>query len=425
MAAATQSILTNSSVNAIWRTVQGDLVPGINYMCEEYELLDDLQNLKVDASLRSMKVPVDILEGAGIASIPEGGYEARTYSPNAVEATVSFVHFNGRFNASKLSRWADAADGGAGEIEKQIVFQARHKIRDMARHVSDYFYGLSTAVLCQTSTVATQASGTYTLKNAYGSTTISGASTAEKNYICNMLKVGDYVALIRSSALVANAIGVITAVTPGTPSIAVTWAGSVTSANNDNIVKANSMEATTIAATDSGAGLVGLLDMCTTASVHGLSNATYADWDVAGSDTTGGRMSSVRYRKAKDEIANRGLGNADKIFMDQGVYRDFLASQQAVLRFNDPFALEVDGDLKGNGKRFYTSRRVPPGWSIFAVGKSLKKKTLLKRPEEGPSWSDGKELIDQSGWVFGIDLPMLMATSSRRSLYYLNGLTQQ
>jgi hypothetical protein len=46
--------------------------------------------------------------------------------------------------------------------------------------------------------------------------------------------------------------------------------------------------------------------------------------------------------------------------MAQGVYRDQLSLYQAAVRYDDPFAMEMDGDVKSKGRKFFKSRRVPP-----------------------------------------------------------------
>lgn len=420
------SVTTNSDVSKIWRKSQGKLAQGFEFNTEEFKWVGDLKNLEIDASLREMTFPVDLNEDRGITSLPEGGREAEPMSQNAVDATVSFIHLNGRFTVSKLARWAGAADGGRGEIEKQIKYQGKTKVLAMGRTISDMFYGYSNGYICQTSTNATQSSGTYTLLNAYGDADIAGTTTAQKNFICDKIKVGDKVALIRSAALVANAIGTVTAVTPATPSVAITWAGSVDSDANDYLVFANGASATTIAHTSYSRALVGRLDMLKSTSVHGISSSTEAHWAPQYSSTAGGRFNGVRWRKASDEIRNYGNEDANIVtLMAQGVYRDVMAQYQAAVRFADPFALEIDGDIKGKGTRFKQTRRVPPGMVDMFDSNCLRKKTLLDRPTTGPMWNDGKELIDDSGWIFPIDYALFIATTNRASQAYFTGLDEQ
>src|SRR5690349_12101091 len=136
MAVGTYTPTASSSVNKIWKKVQGDLQTALQFECEEYDLVDSFSEFDIDWSTREITVPLDINEGAGIATIAEGGYEARPSSPNAEEITLTWQHFNGRFTNSKIARWIDEKSRQA-QIERQIVFQGRHKVRDLQRHFSD------------------------------------------------------------------------------------------------------------------------------------------------------------------------------------------------------------------------------------------------------------------------------------------------
>lgn len=420
--AAPYAVTTIAGVNKIWRTVQTGLQTGAQFMCEEWQNLADLQEFEVDWSGRSITVPLDIYDETGIASIPDGGYEARPQSTNADQLSLSWILLHGRFTISKTAKWIDQKNRAA-MIERQIRFQAMKKLQALGKRFGEYFYGVSSAQVAQTSTVATQASGVYTLENAYG---VSGLGTSGGTFnVANFFAVGDYVALIRAGALVANAIGVITAVTPATPSITVTWNGSVTSAAGDNIVFANSVENATIAGTDYGNGLVGLIDGTTSASVHGLSSGTAAKWAVGYSNTSGGRFNGIRLRKMKQGIYNNGGGLLKTVWWSNGVENDVVAGQQSALRFSDPFGMELDGSAKSKGVKFVTTRKVPTGYVFGYDTKSVRRMTLLPKPTDGPAWEDGDKLENQSGFVFAMDYPCAMVWLNRGNTAYLSGLTEQ
>lgn len=422
----TYTLTKTSDVNKIWRKIQANLQKGFNFMCEEWEALEDLQNFDVDWSTREIIVPLDITEGYGVATIPEAGYEARPSSPNAQELSLTWVMFNKRFTASKTARYIDERNKEA-MVKRQLLFQGKKAIEDISRHYSDYFFGFSTAYLAQVNgdPGAGAGSHTVTIDKPYGSSLIATTTTAQKNFLCDKFRVNDYVALIRAGALVTNGIGKITAITKATPSLDITWNGSCDPADDDYIVKANSLENTTIDGTDYSLGLTGLLDGCTSASVHSLATSAEPNWAVATSDTTGGRLSGIRLHKAADEVANKGGGNIDTIWLAQGVKRDMIALERASLRFNDPYALEIDGDVKAKGRTFKSSRRVPPGMAFIGVKKSLYRMTLLKKPTEGVAWSDGKEMQDQSGFVFSMDFPCALVWTNRANWAYLSGLDEQ
>lgn len=417
-AAGTYDVSTSGTdLNKMWRKVQGDVATAIQFESEEWDLLDNLDEYDIDWSAREITIPVDIIKGIGIAKIPEGGYEARPSSPNLRDLTITWSLYNGRFTISKTAKWIDEKNREA-MLTRQIVQQGKSKVRALASQFSDDFYGFSTGILCDTSTNATQSSGAYTIEDAYG---VAGIDTAA--YLCNLFEIGDYVALIRSAALVTNAIGVITAITVGTPSITVTWNGSVDSDANDSVVKANSLENTTLAGTDYNRGLVGLLDATSSASVHSLSNSTDANWDVAYSDTTAGRFSGIKLHRAKQEVANEGPGQLNLVLWAQGVERDVVSQYQAGVRFEDSFGMEIDGSVKSKGIKFFGSRRVPPGYVFGADKRSMRKMTLIPKPDQ-PMWDDGEKIPDKSGFVFPIDYPVGLVWLARKNLVYWTGQTE-
>lgn len=419
------TVLTNSEVNALWRKAQGKLHMGFNFVSQEFKWCQQFRDLEVGPSLREMTFPTQLIEDRGVTSLPEGGREARPMSVNAVDATVTFIHLNSRFTVSKLARWALGKDEAKAAIKNQLKHQGMTKVQALGRVASDMFYGFSTNYLFQVddagASLGAATSHTIPIQNGFGSTAITDAA-----FICDKVKVGDWVALIRSGSLVTNAIGEVTAVTPGTPSIAVTWNGSVDPADDDYVVFANGTDATTIAHTSYNRGLTGLLDMMTAASLHGIATSAQPNWAVSYSDATAGRYNGVKFRRACDEIKNYGHDEAKiTTLMAQGVHRDLTAQYMAGVRYDDTMSLEIDGDPKGKGKKFKSTRRVPPGHVFhFDQSRALYKKSIHDHPEKAPRWGDGKELIDDSGMIFAIDTALLIATDNRKLMAYFQNQTE-
>jgi hypothetical protein len=415
--AATAVTTSGSDVSKIWRIVQGELAQGIQFENDEWEMVDDFVPPEdLPFSARSVTIPIDIIEGAGVASIPEGGVEARELSPNAREITVTMQQFNKRFNASRLAMYADKSEA---QVEKQLKFQGAHAIRDLSRHFSDYFYGTSNAYLAQATATQTATTMTISLMGGYG---VSGIT--DSAFITSKFKVSDWVAGINTGALVTNAIGQVTAVSVANTTITVVWNGSVTLTSADYIVKANSKGNTSLAHTDYSRGLVGMVDITTTASVHSLSSSTDANWDVAYSDTTSTRFNGTKITRAEDEIANEGGGKVTHVLIDQGVRRDWINYERAALRFSDPMNMETDGSIKSKGRKILPSKRVPPGY-VYTFDKSaLSKWTLLPKPDGKFNWGDGKEYIDENAVVFRIDMPVALITRNRKKFAYFTGQTR-
>ncbi len=420
------TVLTNSDVSAVWSKAQGKLVSGYNFISSEFKWLSDFKEKSIDSSLRTMEYPVDLTEDRGVTSLPEGGREAEPMSVNAYDASISFIHLNARFTVAKRAKWALAKSPKAA-LQNQLTFQGRKKMEALMRVASDMFYGYSTNYICQTSTNATQSSGTYTLKNAFGDSAFTGSTTATATYIANLIKVGDKVALIRSAALVTNsAAGSVTAVTPATPSVAITWGGSVDSDNNDYLVFSNGASATTIAHTSYSRGLVGLRDLCTTASVHGLSSSTYPNWSVSYSSTAAGRFNGTKWRKALDEIQNTGHEDASVVtIMSKGVRRDIADQYAAGVRFDDSMSMEIDAEPKARGQKFKGTKRTPPGTVTMFDQKRAVYKKVIHEASDAPGWGDSKELIDDSGWLFPVEWSGLIGTDNRKLFAYFEGQTEQ
>jgi hypothetical protein len=322
---------------------------------------------------------------------------------------------------SFLAHWAGSVPDA--EIESQIKFQGMDKVNSLAASIADSFYGYSTGVRAHTDTVATQASGTYTLINGYGSTLIPGTTATQKRYLANLFHQEDKIALVRAGAVVPNAFGKITNIDEVNGTIDVTWIlGSVTSVAGDQIVLANSVLAPgvtpDIELTDYNKDLVGLLEMMYAPSVHGISGATVPGWNPAYTDTSGGRYDGIKHRKAIQEMVSRGGASAGsvKTIMAQGVSLDVTSLYQENVRYNSPTAMEIQGNFKANGKIVDESHRVPPGM-VFLIGDgALAKKELLRMPRSGPAWADGEKIPDRSGMVFSLNYPLMTVVTRRKRL---------
>jgi len=416
MTIITQTPATVAQSNKIWRKVQGDIGDGIQFECEEDELISDIKDANYDWSLREVTAPVDLNEDGGVSSIDEGAYESVASSPNAEEISVAPIFLNKRFECSRFQMYIDE-HGGDTQIRKVLKHNSLHGIRALARQKSDYFWGSSTAILALTDTdVTTGTSQTLTLKNGYGRSDITNFA-----FICDKFRVNERVAVLNAGTLVPGAVGKITAITPATPSLTIAFdvAPSADATNGLQIVKANTLDN---AKSDYNRGLVGMIDGMFTASVHGLSHAA---WLPAKTDTTGGRFSGVRLHGAADEVNNQGGGKINKIFMAQGVYRDQLSLYQAAVRYDDPFAMEMDGDVKSKGRKFFKSRRVPPGYTIVGDMSGLTRWQLLPNKDGSMRWGDGKEREDRSAIVFRIDVPLQLIWKNRRKFAVFTGLTEQ
>ena len=425
--------ITNSDVSGLWRKVQGALAQGYNVSTPEFKWIREFKEIDLPASLRTIEFPVDLEDDRNVTNLPESGREAVPTTVNAQDALVAFVHKNARFTVSKRAQAAMSADGARAYIKNQLLWSGKKKVEAVARTLGDEFYGFATGTLAMVNdpgtTLGSAASSVIPIDNGYGSTIIPDTSTAQKNYLGNLFRKGDYVALHVGGTLVANAYGgTITAVTPATPSISVTWNnGNVDPADNNLIVFSNGANATTIAHTNYSRHLTGLLDMMTSSSFQNIDSASYANWAVALADTDGGRFNGTRWRKGLDEIRNYGKDDAQVVtLMSQGVNRDVILQMSAGVRFDDPMSMEIDGDVKARGTMFKTSRRVPPGMVFMWDKNCIVRKTIYDDISKGggPRWPDGKDAIDDNFRIFALDWIGFLATTNRKCMAYWTGLTE-
>jgi hypothetical protein len=408
---------SDTDITGVWRKVQTPLQVAAQFMVDEWDMLDDVPKRQVDWSARLIEMPLDILDDYGIASIAEGGFEARPGSPNPVDATLTWILYNGRFTISKTARMIDEQNRRA-MLERQIVFQGRKKLQAMARRLAFDFYGFATGY---TSKVVSVASDVFTLKDAYG---VAGLHSTNTPYrVTDPFTVGDFVAVLNPTGPALRGIADITVVTAATPSITLSSTPG-SSAADDLIVFANSLENTTLAGgTAYNKALNGLLDIVTSTSLHNVSGATQAKWNAGYSDTGGGRFTGIKLRKAKQGIENNGGGTLNTMLWSQGVENDVVSQLQAGMRFTNAFAMEMDGSPKAKGVKIMSTRFVPEGYVFMFDRKSLKKMTLVPKPGQ-PGWEDAYKLQDQSGYVIPLDYPCALTSDNRGNFGYVSGATE-
>lgn len=418
MAIQTKSVAAFTS--KLWRKVQGKAVDAINYEVEELRWLKALKPSKLDPSLREVSRPVNIHRVGGTASIGEGEYEAIPSSPDAEEITQSLVHFNKRITISKLIRFIDQG-GGDTQLVRDLKFRAKHAVTAMSERIAMAFYAPSSAIIALTDTDVGGADDVLTLTDGFNQSWIT-----DGDYICRWFYAnatnGDKIALMNAGTRVTDAVGRVTAKTPATPSIGVTYDGSnPTETDNDlQVVFANQMDN---AKDDYNRGMVGVCDVLYASALHGL---THDDWDIALSDTTGGRFSGARLREGQDAIMDDGGGKADRVMTTRGVYRDLILQYSSPLRVSDPYALPIDGDVKARGIQWQVSRRVPPGLAVAYDASAWER--FFWKPEfgdfEDAGWGDLKEMEDVSGYLGTIDFIGNLVCNKRKGFAAWRGLTE-
>lgn len=425
---ATASVLgtgttAGTTLNVAWRKSQSMLLKGYNTRCKEWGWLNRLRRFKIAESAREMTCPIDVKRANHSSSIPEGGYEMRPSTPNLAETTVTWSNYNHRFSVTLTAKFLSRL-GKDNKIVDQFKYQSMKAIEGLSDTVSRDFYGFSTGVWCKISTASTQSSGTaLTMIDGYG---LTQTHFDQASFLGAMFALNDYVALVRSGSLVANGIGVITAIDTATPTFTATWNGTVTTVSGDSVVLAQSIENTTLAGTNYNKALVGLAEVLTSVAVHGLTNTAEANWAVALGDTNGGRFSGVKFRKMKQAVEDQGGVEMDRMIWARGVDNDTFASQSGAVRFANPNAMELDGEVTGKGVEFLSSKYSLPGYAIGYNSDSYQRINLVDIPGEdlGQVWEDGDKMEGQNAFAFSADLPLGLVCTRRRGFAYYGNLTE-
>ncbi len=424
MAVGTLAYTTSgTTLNKVYRKIQGGMMKVFQSKTEEWQLIDEIDELDIDLSAREMTIPIDANPSYGVAMIPEAGREANPTTPNLEEITVSWNNLNKRFTASLTAKYLDKK-AAEGQVVRQFRYQTMKAMDAISTRVGQQFYGFSTGVVAKSSTNATATTQDLSLVDAYGDSALDDAA-----YLASFFEVGDCIALVRSAALVTNAVGEITAKNSSTGVITVVFIGSVDADAGDEIVFANNPASSgnTLAAnTDYNKWPVGLKDAAESTSVHGLASTSVANWDAALVNSSGGRYSVIKDRKARQALANKGDGKLDIRIMSNGVQNDIVDSQLAALRFSSAQNMEFDGSFKTKGTKDFTSRKVPNG-HVFGLDKDAYSKfSLLPKPTEGgQTWADGDKAEDFNALKFSIDFPYGFVVKSRRKIVEYRGLTEQ
>lgn len=429
MAVATYTVSTGSSTLVkLGRKVQGPLLLGYSKECPEYQWHTRLENFTLGASQREVTAPLDIRRQAGTgSSVVEGSYESRPFTVAPNELTFTFIHRNYRYTFSRTTDLIASSQAEKAYVFNQLKYQARKIKEAMKEHFSLATYGYSTGIICKTSTAATQASGTYTLIDAYGE-----ADLDDTTYVSQPFAVGSYVALLNPAgpALRANGIGVVTAVGVGT--IDINFGAAVTSVANDLIVFANSADGTqALGMTDYNLHPVGLLDIANSTSVHTLTQASEPLWNVALADSSGGRFGFVKLRRGQYAINNKGGGDPDTLIISQSVEADLTDQLAAGVRYNNTFAMQLDGATLIKGVDIKTSRYTPASRAWLLDSSSLKLwEPAGQMPDEGGVLPDSNgslvitdKLQDISGKAVGVDYLYGRVCVNRGNFAYYSALT--
>ena len=184
-----------SDLDKVWRIVQLELAKAFNFVIPEFDMLSSkIPRLRINLSARQMILPLDIQEDYGVASIPEGGYEAVPVSPNVVDSEFTWITLHKRFALTRTARHLDQGGNAAAMVMKQIRYQGMKAVQAIHRRIGDYFYGFGTAYMFKVASISTN---TVTVKDLYG---LSALGSSDYNgHLNRIVKAGDRLAVLNPS----------------------------------------------------------------------------------------------------------------------------------------------------------------------------------------------------------------------------------
>ena len=406
-----------------------DVMVGIRRKTKEYDWFDDIADEKIAPSQNEMRLVLDIQYQTGGAMIPEAGYEDQATTVTPQHGTFTFVQMNKRYSFSTLAKGFDQKGRVAGFIQRQIQYQAIKAVEAIARRIGVQTYGFSTATVAVVA--ATNGAGaTQTniqLKNSYGSTLLPGTSSNGQVYNTNLLRIGEPVALVRGSTIQDFGSVVASPAASGNAGqVDITFNSSVTPTLGDLIVYASAVTDTALTGTDTNRWPNGLLDMLTSASLHGLATSTANEWQAAYANTAGGRMSYQVQEAMANAVDNYSGMTMNRVIYSQGVRRDMIAGERAALRYDSSSDMDWNGEVGTKGVKYYTSVLAPPGMFIGYASDAIGKKVLSDKPDYdgGPDIFSLDKVQDKGAFAASFDFIYARVCNARRGLAYASGLTE-
>jgi hypothetical protein len=186
MAQLTATVTTAATtLNKGYRKIQGKLLKGLQTLNEEWDLLDDIPDYDVTLSAREMTVPIRLNAAGRSAYIAEGALEKNPVTPPVEELTLTWANLNERWMTTLTAKYLDKYQ--AGQVIRQLKYQALEALDAISNTVSWQFYGFSTGVMCQTTTVQTGTSAqVVTLANAFGISGLGARRTSPRCSPCTI-----------------------------------------------------------------------------------------------------------------------------------------------------------------------------------------------------------------------------------------------
>lgn len=435
--ANSNTVNTVANLSQLFKKVQTGMLTALQDQTPELRWLRKTPMAALIPSGLDMRLILNVMFQGGGAMIPDGGDEATTGVTPAQYGTVTFVQYNDRFLLTGLGKMFDRY-AKSGEVMQLNYYAAKKVLEAMGRKIGFQTYGYSTGTVCLVDGVVTGTTVDLALKQPYGTSLIASsnalATANQKTYMAQLFRgktdaagSGESVTLIRSGAIVTNAFGgAVNSVSNANGTINVTFGGSVTTQDGDQIVFSNTVTGAVLANTELNLWPTGLFDVTQSASLYGLATTTAPNW-ASYTDPSGGRYGFIKQRKGEQYINNYGGTKPDTLILSNGVQNDATSAERAAMIYQNTSAFDLDGNLSKKGVTIQTSLLAPPSTAFLYDSDVYTKLELGDLPGEngGPDLFEIDKIPNKNQWASSLNYAYLRACTNRAAVACYSGLTEQ
>jgi hypothetical protein len=300
---------------------------------------------------RRVVFPLHIGRNTGVMSSVEGATLPTAGRQNHVDVHIPLRKTVGRINVTKDV--IDASRSNRGSFKRAMSTEMDGMVRDIADYRNEMLTGYGSGIVAQISGAAGANATTLTLKNPGG---VTGTVNPNRFVIADQL-----LALVRNGAVI-GVYRVINPIESGSFNQMLVAANSLTSADNDYLVRAASLGTTLVTSTDwqnPVMGILGLVDDGTfVRTLHGVDRITYPVWRSFVLASVG-PLSLDALQRAFDAAETKGQGQVDKMWCEHSVRRAYLQLLEADRRYTSEKLLAPDGGTKAVKQKDITFGAVP------------------------------------------------------------------
>ena len=404
---------TISTVSALLKdNYKGPLQRQVN---DEVWILSQVDENREDLVGNQAVVPLHIGRTGGIGARAESGTLPTHGNQPSARAVYDLKYLYGRLRLTGPGMAKTKNDTGA--FIRMLTFEVEGLKNDLAKDLARQVYGDGTAAIA---TVASSTGG----GTATVVVTLSSVEALTKGqiYVGAFLDIGSLANPVLRNP--ASSYGIVSAVTPATPSFTATSASGGnfgTPAGSDLVFRAGNALASSVSNE-----ITGLQQLVATATgtVGGINSGTSSYWDNQRINMSSTPINLDTIHQMLNTLRIAGGTGAYKIVTDYGVQLQVFSLLQTQVRFNEPMTLKGGFQtLQYNGNDIVADIDCPWGKMFFLKDEHIKNYTNM-------DWEfleeDGKMLkwvVDNDAWDAVIARYMNLGIDRRNVLGVIYGIT--